>query len=82
MTLGRVTGIMLKTLNVGEKPMQDENEMLTADEVSNIMKVHIRTVRKWVKDGKIAVVEIGSREYRIRRSELNRFISESEHKKK
>ncbi len=62
--------------------MQDENEMLTADEVSNIMKVHIRTVRKWVKDGKIAVVEIGSREYRIRRSELNRFISESEHKKK
>jgi len=82
LTLGRVTGIMQKTFNVGEKPMQDENEMLTADEVSNIMKVHIRTVRKWVKDGKIAIVEIGSREYRIRRSELNRFILESEHKKK
>ena len=36
--------------------MQDENEMLTADEVASIMKVHIRTVRKWVKDGKIAIV--------------------------
>jgi len=69
-------------LNVGEKPMQDENEMLTADEVASRMKVHIRTVRKWVKDGKISIVEIGSREYRIRRSELNRFIQESEHKKK
>ncbi len=62
--------------------MQDENEMLTADEFANIMKVHIRTERKWVKDGKIAIVEISSREYRIRRSELNRFIEESEHKKK
>ncbi len=51
-----------------------ENEMLTADEVAHIMRVHIKTVRKWVQSGELPSVPIGSREYRIMRSDLNAFI--------
>jgi len=67
-------------LNVGDKRMQDD-EMLTAEEVAKIMKVHISTVRKWVRAKELRVVDIGPREYRIRRSELNRFVQEREREK-
>jgi excisionase family DNA binding protein len=55
--------------------MQEE-EMLTAQEVAKIMKVHISTVRKWVRKKALKTVKIGIRGYRIRRSDLNRFIEE------
>ncbi len=60
--------------------MQDE-ELLTADEAAEIMKVHSRTIRGYVNSGQLAVVMIGKREYRIRRRELNRFIREREERK-
>ena len=55
--------------------MQEE-EMLTAEEVAKIMKVHISTVRKWVRTKELKKVKIGIRGYRIRRSDLKRFIEE------
>ena len=60
--------------------MQDE-ELLTVDEAAKIMKVHPRTIRSFVNSGDLAIVEIGKREYRIRRSELNRFIREREERR-
>ena len=58
-----------------------DDEMLTADEVAKIMKVNIRTVRQWVSTGGLAIIWIGKREYRIARSELNRFIQERQERK-
>ncbi len=60
--------------------MPDE-ELLTVDEAAQIMRVHPRTIRGYVKAGEMAVVEIGKREYRIRRAELNRFIRDREARK-
>ena len=60
----------------GGNPNMLDDEMLTADDVARIMKVNIRTVRQWVADGELGVVWIGKREYRIAKSELNRFIRE------
>jgi excisionase family DNA binding protein len=53
-----------------------EEEMYTAEEVAKIMKVHISTVRKWVRMKALKTVKIGIRGYRIRRSDLDRFIEE------
>jgi len=61
--------------------MQDE-QLLTVDEAAEVMKVHPKTIRGFVNSGELAVVEIGKREYRIRRSELNRFIREREERRK
>jgi len=56
--------------------MSDEDALLTAEDVARIMKVSIRTVRQWVADGKLAVIQIGSQDYRITREDLNKFIDE------
>ncbi|HEX6554733.1 MAG TPA: helix-turn-helix domain-containing protein [Ktedonobacteraceae bacterium] len=56
--------------------MSSENTLLTAEDVARIMKVSIRTVRRWVATGQIEIVEIGKQDYRITREALNRFIQE------
>ena len=56
---------------------EDENaSLLTAEDVAKIMKVSIRLVRKWVAEGALEIVEIGTQDYRITRAEVNRFIKE------
>jgi excisionase family DNA binding protein len=53
--------------------MQDDTEMLTVEEVAKQLKVHIRTVRKWIQDGELIAMNIG-RGYRINKSDLQSFI--------
>jgi excisionase family DNA binding protein len=53
--------------------MLDDTEMLTVEEVAKQLKVHIRTVRKWIQDGELIAMDIG-RGYRIRKSDLEAFI--------
>ena len=52
----------------------EETEMLTAEEVSKMMKVNVRTVRNWVQAGDLTPTWIGKREYRISRADLRIFI--------
>lgn len=55
--------------------MQDDDlEMLTVEEVADIMKVNVRTVRAWVNSGDLARTWIGTREYRISKADLRAFI--------
>ncbi len=61
--------------------MQQDDEMLTADEVASIMKVHIRTVRNWVNSGELSSIPIGTRGYRISRRDLNIFIEKQKKKR-
>jgi excisionase family DNA binding protein len=56
--------------------MSNEDTLLTAEDVARIVKVSIRTVRRWVAAGQIEIVEIGKQDYRITREALNRFIQE------
>ena len=51
----------------------DSEEMLTVEDVSKQLKVHIRTVRKWIQDGELIAMDIG-RGYRIKKSDLQEFI--------
>jgi excisionase family DNA binding protein len=66
--------------NARSKDMQAD-EMLTTEEVAKIMKVHVQTVRSWVRKGELAAVWLGKRDYRIRLSTLNEFIAEREGKR-
>lgn len=51
----------------------DDMEMLTVEEVAELMKVNIRTVRAWVQSGELPRIWIGKREYRISRADLRAF---------
>ncbi len=53
--------------------MSQDEEMLTTDEVAKQLRVNVKTVRNWIASGELIAVDIGN-EYRISRTNLNRFI--------
>lgn len=46
---------------------------LTAQEAADFLKVHIATIKRWIKEGRIKAVKI-DRGWRIRRSEIERIL--------
>jgi excisionase family DNA binding protein len=58
--------------------MQDDDKLLTTDEVADILRVHVTTVRRMLRNGVLKYIEIAPREYRVRWSELNKFLRERE----
>jgi len=53
----------------------DNGELLSAEEVGEILKVSRITVRRWCRAGKLPAVKIG-KAYRIRRKDLERWFEE------
>jgi excisionase family DNA binding protein len=54
-----------------------EDVWLTADEVARELRVHIQTVRRWIKQDGLPAVLFGRRAgYRIKRSDLDAFLEE------
>ena len=53
------------------------DEWLTVDEVAERLKVHAETVRRWVRAGALAALDLGSRSggYRIKRADLDEFVA-------
>lgn len=49
------------------------DEILTSEQVAKLLQVHPFTVLKFIKNGKLKASKIG-RVYRIRRSEVERFL--------
>lgn len=48
----------------------------TPKEISDKLKLNIRTVYKWIREGKLKAVKLGD-VWRISESELNRFLNEN-----
>jgi excisionase family DNA binding protein len=53
-------------------------ELLTTEEIAKELKYHIETVRKWIREGKLKATRINRKEYRVKRSELERFLAEKQ----
>jgi excisionase family DNA binding protein len=52
-----------------------EEEYLTIDEVARKLRVHRKTIARWVLEGKLSYWQLGnSRTIRIPASALNRYI--------
>jgi excisionase family DNA binding protein len=54
-----------------------EEKVYTVEEVASQLRVDARTVRKWIRRGELAAIDVG-REYRIRESSLQDFIKRRE----
>lgn len=56
-----------------------DREYLTVEQVSDLLQVKHATVRKWLREGRLRGINLGGvAGWRIRREELERFISELE----
>ena len=53
------------------------DELLTTEEVARELKYHIVTVRKWIREGKLKATRINRKEYRIKRSDLEKFLEKN-----
>ena len=53
--------------------MQLSKDWLTADEVADDLRVHVSTVREWIRQKKLKAAKFG-RDYRIKRVDYEDFI--------
>lgn len=53
----------------------DRETWMTVDEVADLFKVNPETVRRWIRNQELEVLNLGSRSggYRIRRSDVDAF---------
>ncbi|QBD80585.1 DNA-binding protein [Ktedonosporobacter rubrisoli] len=58
--------------------MSTRNEWLTVDDVAKELKVHEKTVKKWIGTGELIAMNIG-KGYRISRNNLDSFIEKRSH---
>ena len=57
--------------------VETQDRWLTVDEAAAQIQVHPETIRRWLRDGKVVGVLISrAGGYRIRQSELDRFLSD------
>ena len=55
----------------------DPGRMLTVDDVADLLSANEKTIRRWIKDGRLPAINLGHRlGYRIREADLDRFLSE------
>jgi excisionase family DNA binding protein len=60
------------------EPVQTDEELLKPKQVADELQLHILTVYRYIRQEKLRVVRLSAREFRIRRSELKRFLRERE----
>ena len=53
--------------------MQLSKDWLTADEIADDLRVHVSTVREWIRQKKLKAAKFG-RDYRIKRVDYEQFI--------
>jgi excisionase family DNA binding protein len=59
-------------------PVQTDDELLTPAQAAKELKLHPRTVRRYIREGKLKAIRLSNFYLRIRRSELERFLRERE----
>lgn len=48
---------------------------LTLQEIADELKLHIETVREWVRTKQLTAYKVG-RDYRVKRADLNKFLED------
>ena len=50
--------------------------LLTTDEVAEVLRVHIGTVTKWVRQGRLVAVTLPGGTYRFHRADIERILGQ------
>ncbi len=55
-----------------------DDDLLTIEQVAERLQLHPDTVRRYIRERKLAAIRLSSTNMRVRRSELDRFLKERE----
>ncbi|WP_414551528.1 helix-turn-helix domain-containing protein [Anabaena sp. CCY 0017] len=58
---------------------EDEISFLTTNEVANLLRVHQRTVQRWISSNRLKATKIGPRVWRIKKQDLDDFMGIDHH---
>jgi excisionase family DNA binding protein len=59
----------------------DNKEYYTSEEIARILSIHVATVRRWIREGKLPAILLG-KSYRVTKEDLRRFLEERRTNKK
>ena len=59
-------------------PQEEQEHWLTVEQVATLFQLNQETVRRWIRSGELAVLDLGGSKagYRIKRSDLDAFIAQ------
>ena len=60
------------------KQVQTNEELLKPKQVADELQLNIETIYRYIRQEQLYIVRLSAREFRIRRSELNKFLQERE----
>jgi excisionase family DNA binding protein len=60
------------------EPVQTTDELLKPQQVADELQLNIETIYRYIRSRQLRVVKLSAREFRIRRSELERFLRDRE----
>ena len=60
------------------KQVQTNEELLKPKQVADELQLNIETIYRYIRQEQLYIVRLSAREFRIRRSELNRFLRQRE----
>ena len=66
--------VMWYTDGMEVRHMAEQDDLLTAEAVGAELQVTVQTVRRWIRDGVLPGRRIGLRQWRVKRSDLRRFV--------
>ncbi|MDN4519606.1 helix-turn-helix domain-containing protein [Mycolicibacterium austroafricanum] len=54
---------------------REQPELLTINEAAALLRVHPRTVRRFIEDGRLPGYQLGGRVVRVRRDDLTKLLT-------
>jgi excisionase family DNA binding protein len=61
--------------NIAEKANSDSKAIMTCDEVAEFLRVHVSSVRRWSRSGKLRAFKVGGRgDWRYRQQDVLAFL--------
>lgn len=52
----------------------EKSQLLTTHEIAEILRVHQRTVQRWISSNRLKAIKVGPKIFRVRKQDLNEFL--------
>jgi excisionase family DNA binding protein len=59
----------------GQDSGGDNEQFLTTSEIAKILRVHQRTVQRWISSNQLKATKVGPKILRVRRQDFNEFLA-------